>query len=297
MWDCLCNFQIPTILQVIFVTVMNKIVPFIFKTAKKMIAGPKGEPELQVKEWKKDVVYLVQFPRSPTVPNLSPFCIKIETFLRANSIKYEVVETISSRSKHHLLPYIELNGHQIADSQLIIIKLKEYFKIKDYKNAKDDAIGRAISRTCEHHTFHVINFFKILENPTAFAGMLMTLMDNAFFNLFKPLLQPIIGKVFQGKVRNRIGVSLGLFPKDTMKDLLHRDLQMFEDLLAENKYFFGDKVTEADITVFSHFAVTVYVPLDSYPKQIIKEGKQFPRVSALLQHIRDDVWGNDFEKH
>lgn len=40
--------------------------------------------------FEKDVVYLVQFPRPTTVPNLSPFCLKLETWLRMMDIKYEV---------------------------------------------------------------------------------------------------------------------------------------------------------------------------------------------------------------
>ncbi|CAJ0960521.1 unnamed protein product, partial [Mesorhabditis belari] len=284
-------------MQTIFVMLMYKITPFLFKTVKGLVKGEKGETELLKKDWQKDVVYLVQFPRSPTIPNFSPFCIKIESFMRVNKIKYEIISTMSSRSKHNLLPFIELNGHQIADSQLILIKLKEYFKVQDYKNARDAATGRMIERAVEAHTFHAINYFKVYENPAAFVSLLSSLIENPIFNLVKPFLVPIVAKVFKGKVKQRISIGLGLFSREEMKDLLHRDLQSFEDLLGENKTFFGDKFTEADLTVFSHFAVTTYIPLECYTKQILKEGKKFPRVSAFLQNVRDEVWGKEFEKN
>ena len=43
-------------------------------------------------EYKQDIVYLHMFPRRCTkgVVNLSPYAIKLETWLRLNSIPYEV---------------------------------------------------------------------------------------------------------------------------------------------------------------------------------------------------------------
>ena len=40
--------------------------------------------------FEKDVVYLYQLSRSPVLPSLSPYCLKVETWLRLNGIKYEV---------------------------------------------------------------------------------------------------------------------------------------------------------------------------------------------------------------
>lgn len=43
-------------------------------------------------EWKNDVVYLHVRPRNLAkhVPNLSPFAMKVETWLRINNIQHEV---------------------------------------------------------------------------------------------------------------------------------------------------------------------------------------------------------------
>ncbi|VDP13294.1 unnamed protein product [Onchocerca flexuosa] len=49
-----------------------------------------GISKIHNKRWKKDVVYLYQFNRASSSPNISPFCFKVETWLRANELKHEV---------------------------------------------------------------------------------------------------------------------------------------------------------------------------------------------------------------
>jgi len=44
--------------------------------------------------FEKDVSYLYQFSRTPLLPSLSPYCLKVETWLRLAGLKYEVCEII-----------------------------------------------------------------------------------------------------------------------------------------------------------------------------------------------------------
>ena len=47
-------------------------------------APKKKEVGLQKKEWEKDVVYLCQFFLCPSVRTISPFALKLETWLRVS---------------------------------------------------------------------------------------------------------------------------------------------------------------------------------------------------------------------
>lgn len=61
-----------------------------------MAAGPGGEqqpvtkPAVHKQNYEKDVIYLYQFSRTPVLPSMSPYCLKVETWLRLAGLKYEV---------------------------------------------------------------------------------------------------------------------------------------------------------------------------------------------------------------
>ena len=71
-------------------------------------------------------------------------------------IKYENIHTMKFSSKGQI-PYIELNGEQIPDSNIIIEKLKEKFHVDPEKDipTADLAVGHAATVMVENHTAHI----------------------------------------------------------------------------------------------------------------------------------------------
>ena len=47
-------------------------------------------PQVHKKDFEKDVVYVYQFSRTSAVPSISAPCLKVETWLKLNGIKFEV---------------------------------------------------------------------------------------------------------------------------------------------------------------------------------------------------------------
>merc|ERR1712088_944481 len=94
--------------------------------------APPPPPPVHKKDFEKEVVYVYQFSRTSTVPTISPACLKLETWLKLNGIKFENINHNSKlRSKRGLLPFVELNGEEICDSDYIIKQLSTKFEKED----------------------------------------------------------------------------------------------------------------------------------------------------------------------
>lgn len=73
----------------------------VVEEVKEAVIAPKEAPAKKLNVFKqnfeKDVVYLYQFARTTSLPSLSPYVLKVETWLRLTGLKYEV-------SCRHLVP-------------------------------------------------------------------------------------------------------------------------------------------------------------------------------------------------
>ncbi|TRY64184.1 hypothetical protein TCAL_08203 [Tigriopus californicus] len=65
---------------------------------------PPPPPPVHKKDFEKDVVYVYQFNRSPTVPSVSPYCLKLESWLKLQQIKYEVGLHLLTRQDEIITP-------------------------------------------------------------------------------------------------------------------------------------------------------------------------------------------------
>jgi glutathione S-transferase len=71
------------------------------------------------------MIKLYQFNPAFGLPNPSPFCMKLKTYLRMTRIPFEIVPNASlAMAPKGKMPYIEDQGRVIGDSGLIIDYLK-----------------------------------------------------------------------------------------------------------------------------------------------------------------------------
>ena len=245
-----------------------------------LFAGTK-EPVLRKVDWKKDVVYLYQFKRNIHVPNLSPFCMKVELFMRANKIDYEIVEGNFNRSHKGLLPFIELNGEQIADSEFIIHTLAEKYNVKENLPKERAGSLRALSRMFDEEVFRIQMKYKVR------AEEIVRIMLTDLPDFLIPLIHPIIKLVIAWRLS---WSGYGAHSDEELLQMYRRDLQATVDILGDNKYFGGDKLVMADCVVYGQLASIYLLPAETLVHEMIR--KEFPILGKYVENVTTQFYAD-----
>ena len=102
----------------------------------------------------RDVVVLHQMARGKNSPSISPFPLKLETWLRACGIPHQsdFDEPFGPKGK---TPWVTLNGVDTADSQLCLELLGRHFNkdLGSHLSEEDRAVARALHIMIEEHLY------------------------------------------------------------------------------------------------------------------------------------------------
>merc|ERR1739838_650220 len=135
-------------------------------------AKPK-KPTTHVKDFEEDMVYLFQFTRSPQIPSISPFCLKLESWLKLHGIKYQNIDhKCKFRSRKGMLPFIELNDEEIADSNMIIETLAKKFEKEMPAQLSQDQknVQHAMVAMVENHLHWTIVYWRSKDAENILKG-------------------------------------------------------------------------------------------------------------------------------
>ncbi|KAB7500445.1 Failed axon connections-like protein [Armadillidium nasatum] len=158
------------------------------------------------KEWNsagKNIVVLHSFPKATTLPNLSPFVLKLETYLRMADIQYKFDDRYPYGPKGKA-PWITLNGKDYADSQLIIEFLGKEFR-KDFCNSlskEEKAVSRAMQIMAEEHVLFGLGWWRFVVDRCESMSVLMKL---SFFEYL--FMKSLIKKIRKKSLAPRLWAS------------------------------------------------------------------------------------------
>jgi glutathione S-transferase len=226
------------------------------------------------------MIRLVQFHPAFGLRNLSPFCLKLETYLRLTRIPHEVVLTNDTRrAPKGKLPYIVDGERTLGDSALIIDDLKQRYG--DPLDATLDAAQKAETLAwralCEDHLLFALLYSRWVDAD----GWQIT--RRLFAGLPLPLRPLVPGIVRRAVTRQVYAQGMGRHRRDEIYAFGVADVAALATLLGDKAYMLADAPCSLDATVYGFLAQLVDGPYDN---PLTRQARATPTLVAYCQRIK-----------
>lgn len=217
-------------------------------------------------------ITLHQFIPLYGLPNASPFCVKLETYLRMAGLKYDVATLHGPpKSTTGKAPYVTIDGQTICDSGLIVSHLeqKHGHPVDGKLTLEQRAQSLAFQRLMEEHLYWAMVYARWTD-PTKSAETLGYIQQATGL---KGLLGAIVPRLLKVSVKKALrNHGLGRHSAEDIWKLGIADVQALSHWLGNRPYGFGDQPTVLDAVMFSQVGCIIRTPWD------------FPLKAATLKH-------------
>lgn len=217
----------------------------------------------------------------PTVwgRNISPFTLKLETWLKIAGLPYQVVPT---RNPGHgpkgKLPFIEdEDGTRVADSSLIIRHLERTrgLDLDAGLSETERAQALALQRLFEDHLYFIGVWNRWID-PDGWRAT-----EPALFGFLPPGVRQVVPPLVRRRVRrDLVGQGLGRHSQAEQYAMGRADLAAVSTLLGERRFFFADRPSTTDAIAYGCLANLLLVPVETELKRI---GASFLNLVAWTQ--------------
>ncbi|XOV82226.1 MAG: glutathione S-transferase family protein [bacterium] len=179
--------------------------------------------------------------------NVSPFCLKIEMLMQSLGLQFDLAEQPDPRkAPKGKLPYLEVNGQSLADSELITQYLDELTGGAVYAglSSQQQAYGVALTRLAEDHLYWLMVASRWLDDnwwPNVVDG---------FFHIAPAIIRPLAANAARRQVRQTLDLQgLGRHSISEQRGFAERDLKALENAVDGYEFLFSDTPNIFDFSV------------------------------------------------
>lgn len=225
---------------------------------------------------------LYQFPTRWGIPNESPFCMKLETYLRIAQIPFKTVycRTLLKAPKGKM-PFIEDHGNKMGDTNLIIQYLKEKYEIDLDKTLtqEEKAIAHAMGRMLDENFYWCLIYSRWKKNDG------FKVVSPVFFDFLPPGLSHLAGAYVRRQILTELhGHGMGRHSDEEIFTIAKRDIATVAHYLGEKNFLMGKNPTTVDAAVHGFIGNSLLVPLTD---PIQSEIRKHPNLVAHCQRIQE----------
>ena len=220
------------------------------------------------------------------LPDPSPFCLKVETYMRMAGLEFETSSgAVNLRNAPKgKLPFIKDNGKIIPDSAFIISYLKETYgdKLDAPLDKKQKAIAHAFIKTIDENLYWCIVRSRWMDNN------IWPIIKKDFFGKLPFPLKNIICSVARRGVKKSLHLhGIGRHSDEEILEIARRDLYALSDYLNDKPYFFGDKPSTLDAVAYGFLAEIIIPPLETPLKKL---AISYANLVAFCDRVRNKYY-------
>ena len=231
------------------------------------------------------MITLHQPPPGWGLPCISPFCVKVETYLRMAKIDYRTAApNILKTAPNGRIPYVTMDSRIIGDSSLIIRELKSHFgdPLDGALTPEQNAMALALQRVTEDHLYFAAAWLR-WSDPESWGYVR---------DYFMALLPPVIGGFIVKKIRKDLLKILrtqgtGEHSRDEIVAWAKADLTAISVLLGRKPFFLGDEPSGIDATMYGFLIQQLWIPWESPVKQ---HALELGNLDAFCQRMKQRFW-------
>lgn len=212
--------------------------------------------------------------------NASPFVGKLETWLRIAGLPYAFQPGNPFKAPKGKVPYVDIDGELVGDSQLIIERLKEKHRLTldDHLSPEQRALGHAVRRMLEEGTYFCTVYTRWVR-PEGWA-------------VYKPLMGKVIPGLVLALVRRNVRKSVhsqgtGRHSDEQILSFAAADFVALATLLGDKPYLLGDRPTSVDATAYAFANGLVSFTGCAALKQV---ADQHPNLAAYVERMTAAYW-------
>jgi glutathione S-transferase len=229
------------------------------------------------------VITLHTFPGRWGLESLSPFCMKVEVYLKLAKLPYKTVLGGDPRkAPKGKMPFIEDDGTIVCDSTTIVdyLEKKHGAPIDGGLSDLDRARGHMIRRTFEEATYFVVLWIRWGEET----GWKET---QKFFTAIPAAVRWAVAPMIRRKViQSAHAQGTGRHSRDEIYELGKRDLEAFATILGDRSYVLDDRLRTTDIVAYSFLSNILRAEIDT---PLRDAAKAMPSLESYVMRIANEV--------
>jgi glutathione S-transferase len=228
------------------------------------------------------MIKLHQFAPAFGLPNASPFCMKLETYLRMAGLPYEAVNSGDvMKAPKRKLPYIDDGGTIVADTTFIIEYLKSRYgdPLDAALSPLERAMATAFQRLLEEDLYWALVHTRWVQEE----GWALT--RKAFFGDLPAPLRWVLPPLARRGIRSEMrGHGMGRHSAREILAIGCRDVTAVADFLADKPYMLGERPASIDASAHAFLANLLWAPVESPLRQ---QARERPNLEAYCRRMQE----------